>query len=857
MNTKRFTSLVVQASLLSGLATAVPLEAHAQFKKYKSKTTFNTGSTQKAATQAESKQVVPPPPQGVDAADTLGSAAGVTIDDDSDADIEVVGSPTLDSASDTNPPSIKVLAKKAKSSVKPVGATDDEENENTDIFGRGTGINSVKKTEAQKKYVTLNPETAFGPEVITSFDFPNVSLQDLTKHMQSLTGINLILDKELKGSISIMAPTPITVGDAWKAYLSALNINGYAIVKSGAFYKIVNARDIRGISTTTYTGSYTPDTENYVMRILPLKYINATDTARTFRAFNSRYGRTNELQQTNSLIIQDTGDNVNRIVRLIKFLDVPGFEESLQIIKVKNTSAQEISKLLDQILKESSSAKKRNVPGQANSTAVISKIIAEPRTNSIIAMANAEGTAQLKDLINKLDVKLVSTGSGQIHVYYLNYGNADDLSKTLTALISGASSKVGSRFTTPGAAAAPEAAVFNSDVKITSDKANNALVVNASPTDYLTLKEVIKKLDIPRDQVYVEGLIMENNIDKSRGFGISIVGAYGSGGAQVGGFTGGSSDLMNLIAGNITSLGGLFIGGATGPKVTRTVGGQSVTINSVNHLISAIATDNNTNVLATPQLLILDNTQGVFEVGETVPTPEKSTAANGSTSVSLKEQKVAMTLKITPQINKVTRFVKLDIDQKIEDFSERQLPDGLKNEGVATTTRSTVTTVVARDKDTIAMGGLMRDKEVSSENKVPGLGDLPLVGWLFKHWSKKTVKVNILFFLTPRIIASYDKAQPANMKDILNRRANHLKDTVGENDPFGSTVKGLYEKAKKQEAGPLYDPEEASKFKKENEKLDNDESVEFPKTEEISAKNDPNAVNYQEIMKQVEETKKQ
>ena len=242
MNTKRFTSLVVQATLVSGLATAVPLDAHAQFKKYKSKTTFNAGSAQNAAATVNNKQVVPPPPQGIDAADTLGSAAGATIDDESDADIEVVGSPTLDSASDANPPSIKVLAKKAKSISRPVGADDDEEEGNADIFGRGTGINSVKKTEAQKKYVTLNPETAFGPEVITSFDFPNVSLQDLTKHMQSLTGINLILDKELKGSISIMAPTPITVGDAWKAYLSALNINGYAIVKSGAFYKIVNAR---------------------------------------------------------------------------------------------------------------------------------------------------------------------------------------------------------------------------------------------------------------------------------------------------------------------------------------------------------------------------------------------------------------------------------------------------------------------------------------------------------------------------------------------------------------------------------------------------------------------------------------
>lgn len=863
MNTKRFTTLVLQASLISGLATGLPIEAHAQFKKYKSKSTFSTsGTTTKNAEATKNNQVVPPPPSIDISPDAIGSAAGAmggaTVDDDFEtADVEVV------SGSDpATPPSIKVLAKKAtKGSNKAVGVTNDEQSgeEGGDIFGRGTGINSVKKTEAQKKYVTLNPETAFGPEVITSFDFPNVTLSDLTKHMQSLTGINLILDKELKGNISIMAPTPITVGDAWKAYLAALNINGYAIVKSGAFYKIVNARDIRGIPTSTYTGSYTPDTENYVMRILPLKYINAVETARAFRAFNSRYGRISELAQTNSLIIQDTGDNVNRIVRLIKFLDIPGYEESLQIIKVKNTSAQEISKLLDQILKESGSTKKRNVPGQANSTATISKIIAEPRTNSIIAMANAEGATQLKDLILKLDVKLVSTGSGQIHVYYLNYGNADDLSKTLTALISGAAAKTGSRFTTPGgAAAAAEATVFNSDVKITSDKANNALVINAAPTDYLTLKEVIKKLDIPRDQVYVEGLIMETNIDKAKGFGISIVGAYGSGSAQVGGFTGGSSDLMNLIAGNITSLGGLFIGGATGPKVTRTVGGQSVTINSVNHLISAIATDNNTNVLATPQLLILDNTQGVFEVGETVPTPEKSTASNGSTTVSMKEQKVAMTLKITPQINKVTRFVKLDIDQKIEDFSERQLPDGLKNEGVATTTRSTVTTVVARDKDTIAMGGLMRDKEVTTENKVPGLGDIPLLGWLFKHWSKKQTKVNILFFLTPRIIASYDKAQPANMKDVLNRRANHLKDTVGEDDPFGSTVKGLYEKAKKQEAGPLYDPEEASKFRKENDRIENEGAEELlPKTEDLSAKNDPLSPNYQEIVKQVEETKKQ
>ena len=237
------------------------------------------------------------------------------------------------------------------------------------------------------------------------------------------------------------------------------------------------------------------------------------------------------------------------------------------------------------------------------------------------------------------------------------------------------------------------------------------------------------------------------------------------------------------------------------------MGGEEKQVRSVMGLISAIATDNNTNVLATPQLLVLDNEEGVFEVGETIPTPERSTAANGSTTVAIKQQKVGMTLKISPQINKISRFVKLKIDQKIEDFSERQLPAGVANDGIATTTRSTVTTVVARDMDTIAMGGLMRDKEVTIISKVPVLGDIPILGWLFKSKGKRKTKVNLLFFLTPRILASYEKANAKNLKDIINRRATHLKKVLGDEDPFGTTVKGLYEKAKKQEQGPLYDPD--------------------------------------------------
>lgn len=703
-----------------------------------------------------------------------------------------------------------------------------------DTFGRSKQGTGRKKSDT---YVNLNPETAFGPEVITSFDFPKTSITDLTKHMQKLTGINLILDKDVKGTVSIMAPSPITVGDAWKAYLTALNMNGYTLVKNGAFYKIVRSSNIRYTPTKIYTGSYTPDTENYVMRVIPLKNISSSEISRSFRPFMSRYGRVMDIKQTNTVIIQDTGANINRLVRLIKFIDVPGHEESLLIIPVKNSSAQEIAKLLDQILSTRSSSKFRS-SSKKKEGANIGRVIAEPRTNSIIAMANAAGAKQLRGLINKLDVKLVSSSGGRIHVYYLNHGDAETLSKTLSSLVSNSSRKT-SRFTKANS----EKSLFNSEVKITADKANNAIVVTASPTDYLTIKNVISKLDIARDQVYVEGMIMETNISKAKGFGISILGAYGSGGAQKAGFTGGSNDLVGLLQGNITSLGGLFIGGGTGGKVVQDLGnGKTATINSVNGLITAIATDSNTNVLATPQILVLDNTEGVFEVGETVPTPEKTNSANGSSTVSVKEQKIAMTLKITPQINKVTRYIKLKIDQKIEDFSQRKLPEGLASQGVATTTRSVVTTVNARDKDTVAMGGLMRDREVDSESKVPLLGDIPVLGWLFKQTTKNVTKLNLLFFLTPKIMTSYEKTVAATVKDVLNRRSAHLKDVIGEDDPFGTTVKGLYEKAKKQEEGPLYDKDDLF-----------DKGGTIPNRNDIHGTDALVNPNYKEIMQKVEQ----
>ncbi len=823
---KRFTSTLIFAALL--LANS---DANAQFNKYRSQTRFNQAAQPVENTMPD-----------VDSMSAEDAAAALKAAEKLD---------TQAAAADDS----------EESENDSAFADDRDDDANQDTFGNrpSPGLAAQPK---KPQYVNLNPETAFGPEIVQSFDFPDTDIMEITKHMQKLTGINLILDKDVKGKVSIIAPTPITVGDAWKAYLAALNMAGYSLIKTGAFYKVINARDIRYTPTKIYTGNYTPDTENYVMRVISLKHVSAAEIARNFRPFMSRYGRIIDIKQTNTIIIADTGSNINRLAKMVKFLDVAGHEESLQIVKVKNSSAQEIAKLLDNILKGGSSGT-ANRAGSATprftggasgseSTSSISRIIAEPRTNSIIAMANAEGATQLRDLINKLDVKLVSSSSNRVHVYYLNYGDSEELSKTLSSIVTGAAAKDGAaggaaRFSSFSGPA--ENPIFSAEVKITSDKNNNALVVTASPTDWLTLKDVIGRLDIPRDQVYVEGLILEANITQGKSFGVEYAGAYAAGNANRGGFTSkGTSDLLTLLAsGTPTALGGLFGGFGIGPtrdiKVTTGTGtstsSSTVKVNAVNAFIKAIATHGSTNVLATPQILALDNTEATFEMGET--TPIQNVTMNGTASIgSTTNQEAKLSLKITPQINKVTRFVKLKINQKLDDFKET----GQSSTGARpTTTRSAVTEVMVRDRDTVAMGGMLRDKESISNSKVPLLGDIPVLGWLFKNKSRSIEKVNLLFFMTPRILAPYTKTASVHTKEVLEKRVRATRGMFDEDerDPNEQVSTDLNKKLDKQIAGPLYDLEDASLYKNLNEdeiapQGRNDASeFETPNYQEISA----------------------
>lgn len=675
---------------------------------------------------------------------------------------------------------------------------------NAKTFGQRTKVPKQEKN----LFVNLNPETAFGPELVEPKDYMNKDIMEITQEIQGLTGINLILDKDVKGKVSISFSTPITVGDFWKAYLTALDMAGFTLVKSGAFYKVINTRDVRYSPTKIYTGSYTPETDAHVMKIMALKHVDAAEISRNFRPFMSRYGRIIDLKQTNTIIISDTGTNINRLEKLIKFLDVPGYEESLQIIPVYNSSASEIAKLLDEILRggaksrPSSGARtksKRFSRSSGNNDKNISKIIAEPRTNSIIAMANASGAEELRNLIKKLDVKFSSSNSDKIHVHYLNYGNAEELSKTLSDLVSGSRSNAQRGGNARNFVSRDDGStLFNGEVKINADKNNNALVVTASPTDWITIKNVISKLDIPRDQVYVEGMIMETSINKVRGWGVDFIGAYGRGNAQRGGFNSGQGLGDLLATGNPVNISNFFVG-IGGPNKQPTefdIGGNTIKINSVNALIKAIAQNAATNVLATPQLLAMDNTEAEFEVGATVPIVN-SQVTNGTVQNTTQRQEAKLSLKITPQINKVTRFVTLKINQTINDFIGD--PSSATNgTGLPTTVRSANTEIMAKDGDTVAMGGLLRDKEITTFNKVPLLGDIPVLGWLFKSKNKTIEKVNLLFFLTPKIISPYEQTASANSLDVLDKRMKNLENVIDDENPMPFEKQAKELKAKMQ-----------------------------------------------------------
>jgi len=621
----------------------------------------------------------------------------------------------------------------------------------------------TKAPEAPPKEIKIEGTPAPQQSLkITSINFRDETLEAVTKSMSKLTGKSFIVTTDLsRKKVTIISEEEVTIEEAYRAYLSALEMNDLTVVPVGKFLKIVSSRDAPKMSLHTYAGKYAPSSDEFITRIHHLKYINAQEISRSLQSLVNPRSMV-AYEATNSLIVTDTGANIQRLVEILEHLDIQGFEEKLEVIKIHHASAKDIADQLNNFLdtagKGRSGPQSRFAPPSVTTGSEggesISKIIPDPRTNHIIVKANDQGIEKLKDLISKLDVPV--RGGGKIHVYYLQNSSAEKVSATLSKLVT--SSRGASR---PGLPTSGDLE-FEGEIKITGDQETNSIVVTSSLQDFSTIKDVIRKLDIPRKQVYVEAYILEISIAKSKALGLSYtagVPAAGFKNGLVGGFSGTQPNSLESVLDPTKFLTpgsgvlGFVTSGFTEIKLSD---GQTRKIPNATALVRALATDANSNLLSAPQILALDNEESTIEVSEKIPTLAGTTlTATGLTQQNIQREPIGLTLKIKPQINPTSKVVRLEIDQVIEDISNRKPPSDIQGQTFASTKRAMKSTVLVKDQDTVVIGGLLKDNVNETSSKVPLLGDIPILGWLFKSTSQEIVKTNLMLLLTPNIIAEY------------------------------------------------------------------------------------------------------
>ncbi len=624
-----------------------------------------------------------------------------------------------------------------------------------------------------------------------SLDFKEIELTDLIQTISELTGRNFIYDDTVKGKATIISPDPMSLDQAYNLFLTVLSLKGYTVVPSGKVNKIIPTRDAKENNLPTFLEGRQLPPEQFITRLVSLKNIDAAAVASTIAPLVPKTSSIVAYPPSNTLIITDNAANIERLVTIIEALDVPDGLDLLEIIPLQYADAQEMATLLGQILAQGPQttvrrrATRRSVQA-AGSQPDASKIIPYARTNSLVVLATAEDMEVIRRLVTELDSQPTEAHAG-IYVYYLENADAETLATTLNQIVTGVKAQPRAVRTgqpaIPGQPGQPAAQALGA-VAITADKATNALIVNSTPEDYGVLKDIIAQLDVKRKQVYVEALIIELSMDASKQLGASLQGAVGVGNEGV---VVGTSNLNQTQAGlsgllpSSTSdsgaaavpsllgqtLQGMLLGGIFNLIEVDGPNGTKITVPAFSALIDLAKSSSDVNILSAPRLLTSDNEEAEIIVGQNVPIiTQRLTDTGGTTglaqSVSVERQDVALTLRFTPQITE-GNLVRLNVLQEITDIAANSVGD-VNQVGPTLTKRLIRNTVLAENGRTIVLGGLIANNQQEAVSKVPLLGDIPGLGWLFKHKSTTNRKTNLLVFITPRIIRS-----PLDMAMVTGR----------------------------------------------------------------------------------------
>ncbi len=590
-----------------------------------------------------------------------------------------------------------------------------------------------------------------------TLNFTNADIEAVARTMATLTGRNVVVDPRVKGTITLTTEKPVAPAVAYSQFLAMLRLQGYTVVDAAGLDKIVPEADAKLQGGAVFSDQMVAGNQ-IATQIFRLNFDNANNMLPILRPLISPNNTINVNPGNNALVITDYGDNLRRIAQIIAAMDVPNATD-IDVIPVKHAIAVDLAPLVLRLLESGGALSAGQGDGSFKTT-----LIAEPRSNALILRAsNAARVALAKSLIAKLDQPSTESATGNIYVVYLKNADATKLAVTLRAALSGevrtptAAAAVGGAAGGVAAAAGGAAAAQPSTGgQIQADQATNSLIISAPEPQYRQLRAVIDKLDTRRAQVYVESLIAEVNADKAAQFGIQWQGTMGNSGDTNIGLLG--TNFTAATAGaNILSLA---LGAATGAVLPGTglnfgVAHQTNGVYVLGALARFLQTNGDGNILSTPNLLTLDNEEAKIVIGQNVPfvTGQYTNAATGTANTvnpfqTIERKDVGLTLRVKPQISE-NGTVKLTIFQEVSSVQASSINSA---SGLITNKRSIESNVLVNDGSVVVLGGLLSDEYSGNQEKVPGLGDLPLLGYLFKADSRTRKKTNLMVFLRPVVV---------------------------------------------------------------------------------------------------------
>jgi general secretion pathway protein D len=585
-------------------------------------------------------------------------------------------------------------------------------------------------------FALLSGSAAFGQQLLTP-NYRDTDISQVIEAVSAVTGMNFLPDPRVRAQVTLITNTPMTADAFYQAFLATLAVHGYVAVPDGDVVKIVPDANVRQMPGAQPLGGGAGD--DFVTRVVQLDHVAAAQLVPILRPMMPQYGHLAAHQQSNMLVIADRAANVERMLAIVRAMDRAA-DDDVEVIPLENASAAEVVRILGTL----------GQTAQAAGGAPAPQVFADERTNSVLLSGTDEGRLRYRGLIAYLDAPTETGGATQVR--YLNYADAEDLATNLQAQFGGTGAAPAAQGAQGGG---PPAA--QQGVNIWADPGTNALVINASGKVLQDMMAVIDKIDIPRAQVAVDAIIVEISEDKAAQLGVTWV-TNGSGDSPAIGLTnfgstvGGIVQLGTAAAGETPSLNLIPNG------ITLGVGSLSDTGRSWAAILTALRGDATTNVISTPHIVTLDNEEAEIRVGQEVPfltgqfTNTGAAAGSVNPFQTIQREQVGTNLKITPQINEGSG-VKLTIEQETSSIN----PSAEGAVDIVTNNRTLTTSVFVEDGQILVLGGLIDDQLREGEQRVPFLGRVPGLGWLFRARKTNRVKTNHMVFIRPTILR--DSAQ--------------------------------------------------------------------------------------------------